>query len=100
MPGVLVAISIPIFTNQLEKSREAVDIANVRSAYAELTTEYLAGDNAGSSNAKIVKCEKKNSDWVGGTSQIASNISMPTPAPVGGDYKVTIDASGVVTVGK
>ena len=32
--GVLVAISIPIFTSQLEKSREAVDLANLRAAYA------------------------------------------------------------------
>lgn len=32
--GVLVAISIPIFTLQLEKSRLAVDMANVRSAKA------------------------------------------------------------------
>lgn len=32
--AVLVAISIPIFTAQLEKSREAVDLANLRSAYA------------------------------------------------------------------
>lgn len=28
------AVSIPIFTNQLEKSREAVDLENVRSAYS------------------------------------------------------------------
>lgn len=34
--GVLVAISIPIFTSQLEKSREATDLANVRAAYAEV----------------------------------------------------------------
>lgn len=32
--AVLVAISIPIFTSQLEKSREAVDLENVRSAYS------------------------------------------------------------------
>jgi len=32
--GVLVAISIPIFSSQLEKSRKAVDLANVRSAKA------------------------------------------------------------------
>ena len=30
MWGVLVAISIPIFTSQLEKSREATDLANIR----------------------------------------------------------------------
>ena len=38
--GVLVAISIPIFTNQLEKAREATDAANIRSKYAEITTAY------------------------------------------------------------
>jgi prepilin-type N-terminal cleavage/methylation domain-containing protein len=32
--AVLVAISIPIFSKQMEKSREAVDLANLRSAYA------------------------------------------------------------------
>ena len=31
--AVLVAISIPIFTAQLEKAREATDAANLRAAY-------------------------------------------------------------------
>ena len=31
--AVLVMVSIPIFTAQLEKSREAVDLSNLRSAY-------------------------------------------------------------------
>lgn len=39
--GVLVAISIPIFTAQLEKSRDAVTLANLRAAYAEAQTVYL-----------------------------------------------------------
>jgi prepilin-type N-terminal cleavage/methylation domain-containing protein len=39
--GVLVAISIPIFSNQLEKSRDAVTVANLRVAYAEAQAEYL-----------------------------------------------------------
>lgn len=34
--AVLVAIAIPVFTNQLEKAREATDAANIRSAYAEV----------------------------------------------------------------
>ena len=42
--GVLVAISIPIFTAQLEKSREAVDAANIRAAYAELSVDAITGD--------------------------------------------------------
>lgn len=36
--GVLVAISIPIFGKQLEKSRDATSVANLRSAYAEAMT--------------------------------------------------------------
>ena len=34
--GVLVAISIPVFVSQLEKSREATDAANIRSQYAQV----------------------------------------------------------------
>ena len=37
--AVLVAISIPIFTAQLEKSREAVDEATIRAAYAEASVQ-------------------------------------------------------------
>ena len=39
--AVLVAISIPIFSKQLEKSRDAATVANIRSAYAEAQAEYL-----------------------------------------------------------
>ena len=39
--AVLVAISIPIFTSQLEKAREAVDLSNVRSAYSVLQTSIV-----------------------------------------------------------
>ena len=45
--GVLVAISIPIFTSQLEKSRDAVSVANIRSAYAEAQTAWLTDSNDG-----------------------------------------------------
>ena len=38
--GVLVAVSIPIFVKQVEKSRNAVTLANIRSAYAEAQLEY------------------------------------------------------------
>ena len=39
--AVLVAISIPIFTSQLEKSRDAVSVANMRTAYAQAATQVL-----------------------------------------------------------
>ena len=39
--GVLVAISMPIFSSQLHKARVAADIANLRNFYAELQVNYL-----------------------------------------------------------
>ena len=42
--AVLTAIAIPVFTAQLEKSREATDLANVRAAYAEQMTALLEWD--------------------------------------------------------
>lgn len=45
--GVLVAISIPIFTAQLEKAREATDLANQRAAKAAAVAAYLDADSTG-----------------------------------------------------
>lgn len=47
--AILVAISIPIFSSQLEKSRKAVDLANVRSAKAAAAAEYM---NSGMTESK------------------------------------------------
>ena len=40
--AVLVAIAIPVFTSQLEKSRDSTSLANTRSAYAEAQASYLS----------------------------------------------------------
>ena len=40
----MVAIAIPIFTTQLEKSKIATDKANVRSWYAEEVAAYLTNE--------------------------------------------------------
>jgi prepilin-type N-terminal cleavage/methylation domain-containing protein len=39
--GVLVAISIPIFNNQLKKARFATNVANARAAYAAAIAQYI-----------------------------------------------------------
>lgn len=39
--GVLVAISIPIFTSQLHKAEVATDWANVRAYYAQIQYEFI-----------------------------------------------------------
>ena len=44
MGAELVAISIPIFSTQLEKSRDSVSVANMRAAYAEASAAYLVAN--------------------------------------------------------
>ena len=48
--AVLVAIAIPVFTTQLEKSRETTDMANLRSAYGAATV-YALNYSVGNSTA-------------------------------------------------
>ena len=58
--AVLVAVAIPVFGSQLEKSREAADLANVRAAYAKVLTEA----NMGIYNEPVtVNLKQKQSDW-------------------------------------
>lgn len=51
--AVLVAIAIPVFTTQLEKSREATDMSNLRAAYAEVMAEYLSNGATGNPEATV-----------------------------------------------
>ena len=51
--AVLVAIAIPVFTTQLEKSREATDMSNLRAAYAEVMAEYLSNGATGTPTATV-----------------------------------------------
>ena len=63
--GVLVAISIPIFTSQLEKAREATDAANIRSQYAEVMAEAITdgGDVNGKDMFGAVELKQKKDEW-------------------------------------
>ena len=58
--AVLVAVAIPVFGSQLEKSREAADLANVRSAYAQVSEEVMLG-NPGT--IVTVNLTQKEADW-------------------------------------
>lgn len=63
--GVLVAISIPIFTSQLEKAREATDAANIRSQYAEVMAEAITegSDVNGKDMFSAVDLKQKKDQW-------------------------------------
>lgn len=69
--GVLVGVSIPIFAGQLEKAREATDIANVRSAYSEVMSDAITENHADGSTydatahrySKTVQLKQKVNGW-------------------------------------
>ena len=44
--AVLIAIAIPIFSSQLENSREATDVANLRNVYATASAVLLTSDGS------------------------------------------------------
>ena len=60
--AVLTAIAIPVFTSQLEKSREATDLSNCRAYYSEITSAILTGDlDAASSKISVQGLEATSS---------------------------------------
>lgn len=100
--AVLVAIAIPVFTTQLEKSREATDIANVRSAYAYVMTEYLG--NADNGYSTTVTAVQTQDEWQGPTGKVMMQVNgSETPHEFsaktnGSTYTIAIDASGSLTI--
>ena len=98
--AVLVAIAIPVFTSQLERSREATDAANIRSAYAEVITTYLA--EADDTVSIDVKSQQKVAGWQGdqpqltyqgGGSQATYNIPACTDADQTYTVAIEVDSS-------
>ena len=98
--GVLVAIGIPVLSNQLEKSREATDLANVRAAYAEVMSAQITGD--GENQTQTVKLKQKKDDWesdpvtVAGITHYKKDGDTPNWKGVpgaDGECKITYNAS-------
>ena len=104
--AVLVAIAIPVFTSQLEKSKEATDASNIRAAYAEvmaaaltdtaaahdatLTTVSRSG-NAGSFvwTATVTPLKQSVDGWQGAVADIGGiDVSAMTPK-AGGTCTIT-----------
>jgi len=100
--AVLVAIAIPIFTNQLEKSREATDAANIRNAIADVSVQYLSADVVDDAGYNItVNLKQQKDGWQNTTITFQDSKGQPiTGAPgtpkKGGTCKVAIDKGGVL----
>lgn len=88
--GVLVAISIPIFTSQLEKAREATDAANLRSAYAEIAACAITGDNLNTKKDSVTI----NDDGKGNITTITAKVGC-AQKQTGWDDKNITDIGGV-----
>lgn len=110
--GVLVAISIPIFTGQLEKAREATDAANIRAAYAAVSTDVLLDPQNATKDANGVTYNKdkktytatvpatqKEPDWQTDSIKNDGIGGQKVAAQVGGSWTITGDvANGQVTI--
>ena len=88
--GVLVGISIPIFTSQLEKSKQATDLANMRSAKAAALSEWMNDHDAYSGTeykrnydaAKGVMTDAKPEGY-GQSSKSVTEFENPMPGASG-----------------
>ena len=72
--AVLVAIAIPVFTSQLEKSREATDAAEIRSRYAAVVAAAL-DDPATDQTSSDYKLTQSQDKWQT-TDLSVANIKM------------------------
>ena len=95
--GVLVAISIPIFTAQLEKAREATDLANIRAAYAEVVSAKLTDESA--TPTATVELKQQKDGWETANPEVAGAVLPDTVAVAGDSVVITFDADGDVTIG-
>ena len=101
--AVLVAISIPIFTSQLEKSKEAVDAANLRAAYAEVMSDYVTGKTDTTkemrSSGAIDKIASESvGPWESSKITITAGTAATVTATVGDNGNTTFALSGGATV--
>ena len=117
--AVLTAIAIPVFTSQLEKSREATDAANIRSAYAAVQSAALLQDNQtalnkletadtkykveGSEGSYIYKAEVKmkqtQDQWQAGAQDIGGiSIAADTTNTTGYALITYTQSTGVTTI--
>ena len=97
--AVLVAISIPIFSAQLEKAKEATDMANIRSAYAEVIANYL--DDSTKRYTINVPLKSNTKDWKSGDDAKLGGVKYEDLINTG-DEKTSIDVEcskeGKVTI--
>ncbi len=94
--GVLVAISIPVFASQTEKSREATDLSNVRAAYTEVMAEAITENME--YQEKTVPLKQKQDDWQSADSVTIGGITHAKGEGDTDHWKGIPGAGGTCTV--
>ena len=95
--AVLVAIAIPVFTSQLEKSRESTDAANIRNTYAEVMVKIIE-DPMGAQTPPSYTCRQMQDGWQN-TDALDSLNNLAHTATDAADVTTTIDLDGVTAQG-
>lgn len=104
--AVLAAIAIPIFNSQLEKAREATDVANIRAAYAEVMTAALTGESSSAGVSKdgtgtwsaTVTLKQAKDGWESSVDEIGGiKVSDETPK-ANGTCTVACTSAGEVSI--
>ena len=106
--AVLVAIAIPTFTNQLEKAREATDMANIRSAYAEVIACALTGDASAADDVvytegtgtwtKDVEATQRVADWqTAGGAPTIGGVENVVAVTTGNSWTITYNEKTATT---
>jgi type IV pilus assembly protein PilA len=90
--GVLVAISIPIFTSQLEKARQATTQANLRSAYAEASAALLTNDTGSIATGDVTVSVTGGAGTVVVKPVDIETVTLPTDNKL--PFTVTFTATG------
>jgi len=105
--GILVAIAALAISNSLERAREAVDLANIKSAFSELT-EYVINNNDSDLPAYInkktgyyytyVKVTQKQKNWQSKNIELSNGKAVVNGATINADFSKNTDRAYKITV--
>ena len=95
---MLVAIAIPVFTQQLEKAREGTDLSNIRSAYAEAAFVVLNGTTNAHTSSVTGGAITPTADANGNITSVTI-ASFPIAQTVGGWIIDTSNVAGYKSLG-
>ncbi|MBQ9492224.1 MAG: type II secretion system protein [Oscillibacter sp.] len=84
--AILVAIGIPVFSTAMERSRETVDLANIRAAYAEFMSGQLSGNGIIGGVYKMDFKQTNGTGWLIDVSGLKNLLAPDSGTGTGATY--------------